>query len=316
MFGIGTILLDEADTLADRIAIMASGQIRCCGSPLFLKQTYGVGYTFTISLRIGVKAREAKPKIDDIIFSHVKNGSALSAAGAELVYRLPFEESTQFAAMFKQLDVVKDDIGISTYGISVTTLEEVFLKIGENADKPLKGQESEESIVSSEDFDATNTKQQKQQKQQPKLIPVSTDEIDTGDTLANDNAGNTGNTTEVKEEEIPLTARMTTNSAITTANDNDDDKHDEAQNNPTQSPAGDAKITTNGIAATATTSKQTQQAQQRDTALRMGADDYDNPFPMPTFKLDIDENATCWQKFSKEVSIFFVHTMVCSANKW
>lgn len=28
---------DEADLLGDRIAIMADGQLRCCGSALFLK---------------------------------------------------------------------------------------------------------------------------------------------------------------------------------------------------------------------------------------------------------------------------------------
>ena len=28
---------DEADLLGDRIAIMADGQLRCCGSSLFLK---------------------------------------------------------------------------------------------------------------------------------------------------------------------------------------------------------------------------------------------------------------------------------------
>jgi len=39
---------DEADILGDRIAIMAEGQLRCAGSSLFLKKTYGVGYQLTI----------------------------------------------------------------------------------------------------------------------------------------------------------------------------------------------------------------------------------------------------------------------------
>jgi len=37
-----THFMDEADQLGDRIAIMAHGQIRCCGSSLFLKSRYGV----------------------------------------------------------------------------------------------------------------------------------------------------------------------------------------------------------------------------------------------------------------------------------
>lgn len=39
-----THFMDEADVLGDRIAIMAEGKIQCCGSSLFLKNHYGVGY--------------------------------------------------------------------------------------------------------------------------------------------------------------------------------------------------------------------------------------------------------------------------------
>ena len=42
-----THFMDEADMLGDRIAIMASGKIRCCGTSLFLKKQYGTGYTLT-----------------------------------------------------------------------------------------------------------------------------------------------------------------------------------------------------------------------------------------------------------------------------
>lgn len=36
--------MDEADLLGDRIAIMAAGQLKCCGSSFFLKKKYGAGY--------------------------------------------------------------------------------------------------------------------------------------------------------------------------------------------------------------------------------------------------------------------------------
>ena len=39
----------EADVLGDRIAIMASGKVQCCGSPFFLKQKLGSGYTLEAS---------------------------------------------------------------------------------------------------------------------------------------------------------------------------------------------------------------------------------------------------------------------------
>ena len=49
--------MDEADLLGDRIAIISNGQLKCCGSPLFLKNTYGEGYHLTV-----VK----KPSEDDL----------------------------------------------------------------------------------------------------------------------------------------------------------------------------------------------------------------------------------------------------------
>lgn len=36
--------MDEADILGDRIAIISNGQLRCCGTPLFLKNNLGEGY--------------------------------------------------------------------------------------------------------------------------------------------------------------------------------------------------------------------------------------------------------------------------------
>jgi len=38
---LSTHFMDEADLLGDRIAIMAAGVIRCCGTSLFLKNKYG-----------------------------------------------------------------------------------------------------------------------------------------------------------------------------------------------------------------------------------------------------------------------------------
>lgn len=40
--------MDEADILGDRIAIMAAGELRCCGSSFFLKKKYGAGYSLIL----------------------------------------------------------------------------------------------------------------------------------------------------------------------------------------------------------------------------------------------------------------------------
>ena len=38
---LSTHYMDEADLLGDRIAIMAEGVVKCCGTSMFLKKTYG-----------------------------------------------------------------------------------------------------------------------------------------------------------------------------------------------------------------------------------------------------------------------------------
>lgn len=61
--------MDEADILGDRIAIISSGKLRCCGSSLFLKKCFGSGYYLTLvrdraekmtAQRNGIMQRQAK----------------------------------------------------------------------------------------------------------------------------------------------------------------------------------------------------------------------------------------------------------------
>ena len=118
---------------------MSTGYARCCGSSLFLKRLYGVGYTFVISLNIGCDPVESKQKIDEIVLQSIEGSSLVNAAGGEISYRLPFDQQAAFPSTFEALDKIKEETGISTYGISITTLEEVFLKIGEEHKSEIEG---------------------------------------------------------------------------------------------------------------------------------------------------------------------------------
>jgi ATP-binding cassette, subfamily A (ABC1), member 3 len=140
---------DEADILGDRIAIMAAGQLRCAGSSLFLKKHYGVGYQLTIeknpkATTIGSSAHashEDKTAIDDnlqaIVTGAVSEASLLSNVGTEMSFQLPLGAAANFTPMFEALDTEVDDAKIVTYGVSITTLDEVFLLVarGETGDK-------------------------------------------------------------------------------------------------------------------------------------------------------------------------------------
>ena len=51
------------------------------------------------------------------------------------VFRAPSNIANQFRPMFNEIDNNKDRYGIVNYSIRCSTLEEVFIKIGEEEDK-------------------------------------------------------------------------------------------------------------------------------------------------------------------------------------
>ena len=175
---------------------MAEGQLRCAGSSLFLKKTYGVGYQLTIErgkkkdeagdavsdegidmdemFELQEKAQTAgivtKEELNDnfsddgidmdavfeasahfhpeddklmsIVTDAVKDASLLSNVGSELSYQLPVGAASQFAPMFEGLDREVEAGTISSYGVSITTLDEVFLLVA-------RGGEAEKSEFAS-----------------------------------------------------------------------------------------------------------------------------------------------------------------------
>ncbi|MXQ93868.1 hypothetical protein E5288_WYG008118 [Bos mutus] len=165
--------MDEADILGDRIAIISHGKLCCVGSSLFLKNQLGTGYYLTLvkkdvesslsscrnssstvsylkkedsvsqsssdaglgsdhesdTLTIDVSA------ISNLIRKHVAEARLVEDIGHELTYVLPYEAAREgaFVELFHEIDDRLSDLGISSYGISETTLEEIFLKVAEES---------------------------------------------------------------------------------------------------------------------------------------------------------------------------------------
>ncbi|XP_068605723.1 phospholipid-transporting ATPase ABCA3 [Brachionichthys hirsutus] len=128
-----THFMDEADLLGDRIAIMAGGELQCCGSPLFLKNKYGAGYHMVIVKDALCNVSE----ISHLVHMYVPNATLESSAGAELSYILPKESTSRFELLFAELEMNREKLGIASYGASVTTMEEVFLRVGKLVDSSL-----------------------------------------------------------------------------------------------------------------------------------------------------------------------------------
>ena len=61
----------------------------------------------------------------------------ICSPGAELSFILPSEATGKFEQLFNELETRRKDLGIASYGASVTTMEEVFLKVGKEMDSTL-----------------------------------------------------------------------------------------------------------------------------------------------------------------------------------
>ncbi|XP_048667737.1 phospholipid-transporting ATPase ABCA7 isoform X2 [Marmota marmota marmota] len=147
--------LDEAELLGDRVAMVAGGRLCCCGSPLFLRRHLGSGYYLTLVKSPQPLASAVKDEED----THLKDGRGSgqgSTAGApqllalvrrwvpgarlveelpqELVLALPYVGALDggFAGLFRELDEQMGALSLSGYGISDTSLEEIFLKVTED----------------------------------------------------------------------------------------------------------------------------------------------------------------------------------------
>uniref|UniRef100_T1IGZ9 ABC transporter domain-containing protein n=1 Tax=Strigamia maritima TaxID=126957 RepID=T1IGZ9_STRMM len=122
-----THFMDEADILGDRVAIMVSGQVKCCGSPLFLKKFYGSGFHIVVLITPVCVVQE----LTRIIKNSVPKSKLTRQVGSELTYLLPQESISKFPSLFEILESKKETLGIASFGVSMTTMEDVFFGVGE-----------------------------------------------------------------------------------------------------------------------------------------------------------------------------------------
>ncbi|EEC00249.1 ABC transporter, putative [Ixodes scapularis] len=128
-----THYMEEADALGDRIAFVAGGKLQCCGSPIFLKKKFETGYRMRIAKADPCDLEALTQRITGMVVS----SHMTSDIGHEVVYNLGFPPASDVIPLLKSLEQDKDSLGIASLGISVTTMEDVFIRVGELADMSL-----------------------------------------------------------------------------------------------------------------------------------------------------------------------------------
>ena len=142
--------LNEADAVADRIAILCRGALQIYGTALHLKSVCGVGYTlnFTVDCshcdaamlrkRVDTLSRTVSDFVDNATLFDAQNvhdavdrfgGGMLSAPSLEVVFKTAISDSSRFPLLFEHIDARRSTLHIASYAVSVTTMEEVFLSI-------------------------------------------------------------------------------------------------------------------------------------------------------------------------------------------
>uniref|UniRef100_A0A914WXS9 ABC transporter domain-containing protein n=1 Tax=Plectus sambesii TaxID=2011161 RepID=A0A914WXS9_9BILA len=157
--------MDEADVLGDRIAIVAEGRLRAWGSSLFLKTRFGSGYRLTVLKAGGIGASRSNPSLPDLVppagsasfldssSSKIKHSSGLvdfvtsrvdgsqlvEEFHQEIVFSLPLAfDLDAMQRFFLELDDNLSRFAVASYGISASSLEEIFLTVAPMREDSLK----------------------------------------------------------------------------------------------------------------------------------------------------------------------------------
>jgi ATP-binding cassette subfamily A (ABC1) protein 3 len=71
-----------------------------------------------------------------LVHKYIPQAILLSSAGGELAFQLPLSNKGAFAQLFQELEQKKQELHIGGYGVSMTTLEEVFLRLASDSVTP------------------------------------------------------------------------------------------------------------------------------------------------------------------------------------
>eukprot|EP01122_Echinamoeba_exundans_P013326 TRINITY_DN5802_c0_g1_i1.p1 TRINITY_DN5802_c0_g1~~TRINITY_DN5802_c0_g1_i1.p1 ORF type:complete len:855 (+),score=115.89 TRINITY_DN5802_c0_g1_i1:76-2640(+) len=127
-----THFMEEADSLGDRICIMSKGSITALGTSVELKNKFGVGYQL-ILLKQELFNRE---RTEELLAENLDPSLApvrlLSDNMAEISYQVPFVHVPKFPTFIRNLKAAQLELGVKSFVLQPTTLEEVFLHLAKS----------------------------------------------------------------------------------------------------------------------------------------------------------------------------------------
>lgn len=121
---ITTHYMEEAEALADKIAIIAHGQLLCYGSSIHLKRRFETGYI----LKLLTNDKFKQVVVMDTIKEYVPDVILKSFVRPTLTLVLPYKYQENFSRLLKILETNQNEYGITSISMTNSSLEDVFLK--------------------------------------------------------------------------------------------------------------------------------------------------------------------------------------------
>lgn len=104
---------------------MEEGNLKCFDTPLKLKKKYGMGYLLTFIINETIADIKL---LTDLVRSHINQSKMLTAVGSEITFSLAEDEAYKFSKLFETIEKNTERLGVLNFGISISTIEEVFLR--------------------------------------------------------------------------------------------------------------------------------------------------------------------------------------------
>ncbi|XP_002055455.3 phospholipid-transporting ATPase ABCA3 isoform X1 [Drosophila virilis] len=126
-----TILLVSNSTslashLADRLAIMSNGELKCTGSKPFLRNMYGHGFRLTCIKGNAFDLAELR----NLLAKYLPNLTVESDIGYKITFVLETKYEDRFPSLFDALEEEMVNLDIISFRLRDTSLDEIFMRFG------------------------------------------------------------------------------------------------------------------------------------------------------------------------------------------
>ncbi|KAJ6374151.1 hypothetical protein OIU78_029788 [Salix suchowensis] len=115
--------MEEAEYLCDRLGIFVDGSLQCVGNPKELRGRYGGSYVFTMTTSV-----DDEHEVEQMVLRLSPGAEKTYEMAGTQKFEMP-KQDVSIADVFEAVEVAKSKFPVYAWGLSDTTLEDVFIKV-------------------------------------------------------------------------------------------------------------------------------------------------------------------------------------------